>query len=92
MNSAKIFLIFLLLNFVIQIASSDDDENCRWIYRCCKKVGGACVEVCEPEIICDDVETTTEFFEPKIFPSAVFHVDCKAGFRQNHHGKCKKII
>lgn len=96
-----IFLIFLTFNFV---ASDNNDDSCKWIYRCCKKVDGNCVEICEPEIICDQ-ETTTqqEEEETTVLPdeSATFQapskfsiiaVDCRKGFRVTAGGKCRKII
>lgn len=87
---AHLFTTLLLLTFVMQVIPADD-ENCRWIYRCCKKVGETCEMLCEPEIICDEPETTTETFVPVISNAAVFHVDCKAGYKHDH-GKCRRLL
>lgn len=58
MNSA---IIIILLFFSYNSATSEnDDDTCRWLYRCCKKVRGQCVEVCEPVIICDETTTMQE--------------------------------
>lgn len=57
-------LVFLLFTFLTLSNSENDDESCKWIYRCCKKVRGSCVEICEPEIICK--ETATEQEEPTV--------------------------
>lgn len=101
MNS-KYFLIFLIaMTFV-----SANDDDCKWIYRCCKEVRKVCVKMCEPEIVCDVLEDTTEGPEPEVTeeaeeeshsipfsPFGVISVPCKKGFRMHHQGgSCKKSL
>lgn len=93
----KILFIFLVLSVSTNLASSNDD-NCRWIYRCCKKIRDTCVKICEPEIICE--EETTSVQTPSGFLPIGIGFDtqqvilvsaCVKGFKMSQGGKCRRI-
>lgn len=83
----KIVAIVLV---VVTLAAANDkasDVNCKWIYRCCQRVGTSCVEICEPEIFCDEEKTTQE---PTSF--AVITAPCGSGKRPDRNEKCRNPI
>lgn len=95
----KILLIFFVLTFPTNFASSNDD-NCRWIYRCCKKIRETCVKICEPEIICEEETTTVQApngalpigigigFDPQ---QVILVSACVKGFKMSQGGKCRRV-
>lgn len=85
----KLFLIFLLILGFLSVARSED-ENCRWIYRCCDNVENVCMKLCDPEIICDTEESTQTAEDAGFF--AVIDADCKHGYRHSGRGKCRKVL
>lgn len=88
MTNNKIIIIVVLIGILTVCATNYGD--CKWIYRCCKKIRDTCVKNCEPEIICPKEEIETE--QPVAAFYNVIGVDCKAGFRANGIGKCKRIL
>lgn len=85
----KLLMAMLILN-VVTLKASPDYENCKWIYRCCKKIRETCVKICDPEIVCPIENPVTE--EPLASFFNVISVDCKAGFRQTKNGNCRRIL
>lgn len=79
-----------------------DNENCIWNYRCCKheKVDGEikCIEMCQPEIKCDDdVESDVESSidgPAMAFQTFSFNVPtpCRKGFRKDNDGICRRVF
>lgn len=59
MNTTIIFFLFIFISFNF-VTSENDDDSCKWLYRCCKKVSGSCAELCEPVIICEESTTYHE--------------------------------
>lgn len=74
----------LVLLSSVHIATANDD-NCKWIYRCCEEVDAECIEMCEPQIIC---EATTE---PVPASFAVFQSNCNGGY-QKVGNSCRKVF
>lgn len=90
----ELFLSFLLLSLLVNCSTNSDDDSCRWIYRCCEKVDDKCVNMCEPEIICET--TTTEAPEPEREEEAwsgfaVFDANCNGNYRKVG-GSCRKVF
>lgn len=94
-------LLWLITNINCSIELQPDNKNCIWNYRCCahEKVNGEikCIEMCQPEIKCDDdVESDVESF---ISPAAAFstfgfHLPsaCRKGYRKDDDGICRRVF
>lgn len=82
----KFLLLTLSAVTLISLVLSDDEDSCKWLYRCCKKIREQCVKVCEPEIVC---ETTEQPFSPfAVIEAPVF---CGKG-QKMFSGKCRKTF
>lgn len=88
-------IVFFILVAAITLASSQSEgEDCEWTYRCCKMVNDGCAELCEPEIVCEEAETTTDNFDINNFQigtAQMIDVGCKDGFKKRNN-KCKKVF
>lgn len=85
---------FFILVAAVTLASSQPvGQNCEWTYRCCKMTDDGCEELCEPEIVCEEEESTTEFDinNFQIGTAQMIDVGCKKGFKMANN-KCKKVF
>lgn len=83
--------VFFVLAAAVTLAFCQSD--CEWRYRCCKMTDDGCEELCEPEIVCPEEESTTEFDinNYQIQTSNMIGVGCKNGFKMANN-KCKKVF
>lgn len=87
--------IFVLAVAITLASSQPEGENCEWTYRCCKMTDHGCEELCEPEIVCEDPEATTDDFDINNFqigPAQMITVGCKNGYKMAKNNKCKKVV
>lgn len=85
-------------------SSNQDEKECRYIYYCCEKIDISCVKYCGPFVECNsengDVSSVTETPpEPSQINATevqgiqgfqVIASICRAGFRRDSSGKCKR--
>lgn len=90
MNIKSIFVLCFLLIFVkSQEPEAFEEDQCFYIYDCCKKVDFECVEHCEPIVRCSNNSTNEIlgfelYSEPVETPGVgyqVIAVGCKENYR-----------
>lgn len=96
----KIFILFFTLLISFNLSFSDNnDDSCKWHYRCCKREHGICVKLCDADIRCDPPETTTEV--PENLESSTFEgtvetrvitAQCRKGFKHDTQGRCRRVL
>ena len=103
-NMKFLFVLLLLLvtNINCTIEMQPDNKNCIWNYRCCahERVNGEikCIEMCQPEIKCDDdLESDVEsFISGPATAFQTFSVNipsaCRKGFRKDDDGVCRRVF
>lgn len=69
----KFALLFYIFLFSLTLTNcKNNDDSCRWLYRCCKtNAQGWCEELCEAKIICKPetlTEATTQEIQTTIQP------------------------
>lgn len=85
----KIFFILLLLTTIL----AQDDDNCRWKYKCCKLFKGKCIKMCEPEIDCKVKEEETSPTPSFGFaPAHALNVRCKFGYKVDSSQNCRRVM
>ena len=96
----KANLFFVLTLSLVSVASSLNEDDCTWNYKCCefKELEGAvtCTKMCEAEILCEqskdnDVETLDEFGGTQSAAYFLKSSRCRQGFRFSG-GKCRKVL
>ncbi|CAO1429512.1 unnamed protein product [Diamesa hyperborea] len=94
-------LLCLIANINCSIEMQPDNKNCIWNYRCCahEKVNGEikCIEMCQPEIKCDDdVPSDVETFISPVTAFQAFSVNipsaCRKGYRRDDDGICRRVF
>lgn len=84
----KTCIILISLLILISKVSSLGNDNCNWIYKCCKLVNNKCEEMCEPEVVC----TENEDEDLEFSPFSVINVKCRFGFKTDPKGNCRRVL
>ena len=84
----------LLLLIATTITANQENDDCRWKYKCCKLFKGTCIQMCEPEIDCKTQveETTTPKTNFGFAPVQALNVRCKFGYKIDTRQNCRRVL
>lgn len=87
-----ILKLFFVFSFIfISTCDPINLDDCVWTYKCCKKTENECLELCEPQISCDSIETSTLDYSLGIANANIINADCRSGFKKRKDGKCREV-
>lgn len=99
MKTLIILLLLIITSEADQEENVDNNNHCRWKYKCCKLFKGTCIKMCEPEIDCNSsikedvevIETAPNTFFGFASVSAL-NARCKFGFKIDAKHNCRRVL